>query len=82
MKNRGVENCPDFGAWELLNYLMNGKIITNQFAGKFFTFWDALLKRKNNAAIIIIQSNNIENETMLFLKDVFPLIQNHFLSNT
>jgi EpsI family protein len=62
-------------------YFMNGRIITDQLAGKFATFWDGLLKRKTNGAVVIIQTKNAENIAIPFIRDIMPLIHNH-LSDT
>jgi len=58
-------------------YQMDGRVITNEYAGKFFTFMDALLKRKNNAAVIVINTKIPDNEIMPFLYEAVPLIQAH-----
>jgi EpsI family protein len=58
-------------------YQMDGKIIRNEYAGKFFTFMNSLFKRKNNAAVIIIKSWSIEDQIMPFLEQALPLIQTH-----
>ena len=64
---------PDIYFW----YQMDGRIIRNQYAGKFYTFMNALLKRKNNAAVIIIKTKSSENQVMPFLEQALPLIQKH-----
>jgi len=58
-------------------YQMDDRIITNEYAGKFFTFMDALLKRQNNAAVIVINTRSSENQVMPFLEQTLPLIQTH-----
>ena len=70
---RGIIKTSDVYFW----YFMDGRIVTNQFAGKFFAFWDALIKRKNNAAVVIIHTKNAENKATKFLRNTIPLIQNH-----
>ena len=58
-------------------YQMDGRVITNEYAGKFFTFMDSLLKRKNNAAVIIIKTRSSDDQVMPFLEEAVPLIQTH-----
>ena len=58
-------------------YLMDGRIITNRYVGKLATFWGALAKRKTNAAVIIIQTQNREDEVMPFLRELVPIIHAH-----
>jgi EpsI family protein len=58
-------------------YQMDHRVIRNEYAGKFFTFMNALLKRKNNAAVIIIKTSSSENQVMPFLEQAVPLIQTH-----
>ena len=62
-------------------YQMDERIITNQYAGKFFTFMNALLTRKNNAAVIVINTKISDNEIMPFLEEIIQLINTHLPSN-
>ncbi len=56
-------------------YVMDDKIILNQYAGKFLTFWNALTKRKTNAAVVVIQTQNRQDDVMPLLIELVPQIQ-------
>ena len=58
-------------------YQMDRRIIRNEYAGKFFTFMNAFIKRKNNAAVIVIRTKSTENQVMPFLEEAVPLIRTH-----
>jgi len=58
-------------------YQMDHRIIRNQYAGKFFTFTDTLLKRKNNAAVVVIRARGSDHRIMYFLEEAVPLIKTH-----
>jgi EpsI family protein len=58
-------------------YFIDGRIITNQFAGKFVTFWDGLVKRKNNAAVVVIKLKNENPEISPLLSELFFTINNY-----
>mgnify|MGYP002395359238 CR=1 FL=1 len=57
-------------------YLMDGKIVTNRYAGKFLTFWSGLVKRKNNAAVVILRTDSPEEAVMPFLKELAAIVEN------
>ncbi|BBO67288.1 hypothetical protein DSCA_12180 [Desulfosarcina alkanivorans] len=75
IKKKKIEapNDTDIYFW----YFINGRIITNQFVGKFYTFWDAFFKRKKNAGIIIIETNTPENKSLDFLRIIMPFIHSN-----
>ena len=56
-------------------YQIGPRIVTNEYTGRFFTFIDSFLNRKNNGAVIVIQTGNDEKEVMPFLEKAVPLIQ-------
>jgi EpsI family protein len=58
-------------------YFIDGRIITNPVAGKFITFWDGLVKRKNNAAVVVIKIKNENFEVSPLLSELFFTINNH-----
>lgn len=62
-------------------YFLDGRIITNRYAGKLLTFWNALTARKTNGAVVIILTQNLESEIVPFLVGLVPMVQYH-LSNT
>lgn len=68
----GRQNPFDVYFW----YFMDGKIVTNRYIGKWLTFWSGLVKRKNNAAIVILQTNSSEADVRPFLKDLAAIVEN------
>ena len=62
-------------------YQLDGRIIRNEYAGKLFTFMDALLKRRNNGAVIVIKTSIAQNEVVGFLEDAIPKIQTYLSVN-
>ena len=68
-------------------YDINGRIITSEYAAKFFTLHDALFKRKTNGAIaVIVAEENVDADVKAireshaqFIKRIFPLIKKHLV---
>ncbi len=58
-------------------YVMDDRIITNQYAGKLYTFWNGLAKRKTNAAVVVIRTENRQDDVMPLLTELVPEIQAH-----
>ena len=58
-------------------YVMDDRIITNQYVGKLYTFWDALMKRRTNGAVIVVQTRSSQEEVMPFLEKLVPEILRH-----
>jgi EpsI family protein len=64
-------------------YDINGRVIGNRFKAKLATIMDAFLKRRTNAAVIILstdikeksQERERENATLQFIKAILPLVQ-------
>jgi hypothetical protein len=59
---------------------MNGRIVRGQFAGKFFTFWDAMVNKKTNGAVIVIKTASPDDEIMPLIKELVPMINKHLLN--
>ena len=58
-------------------YVMDDRIITNQYAGKLYTFLDGLLKRRTNGAVVVVQTRSSQEEVMPFLEKLVPEILRH-----
>jgi len=69
-------------------YDINGRVIGDRYRAKLATIMDAFLKRRTNAAVIILstdikeksQGRERENTTLQFIKAILPLVQSS-LSN-
>ena len=59
-------------------YVMDDRIITNQYFGKLYTFWNGLFKRRTNGAVIVLQTRNSQGEVMPFLEELVPEVMRHF----
>ena len=70
-------------------YDINGRVIGDRYRAKLATIMDAFLKRRTNAAVIILstdikeksQGRKRENATLQFIKTILPLVQSS-LSNS
>ena len=58
-------------------YIMDDRIITSQYVGKFYTFLDGLFKRRTNGAVIVVQTRSSQEEVMPFLEELVPEILRH-----
>ena len=58
-------------------YQIGPRIVTNQYAEKFWTFINSLFKRKNNGAVIVIQTRDGENEVQGFLEKAVPIVRSY-----
>jgi EpsI family protein len=60
-------------------YLIDDKVVTNQYAAYFRLLWNVLIKRKSSSSIIIIETQIPDNEINTILEYIFPVIMNHFI---
>jgi EpsI family protein len=51
-------------------YITDGRIIRGQYAGKLATFMNGLLKRRTNAGLVIISTQNAESEVMPLIAEI------------
>ncbi|MBA2883016.1 EpsI family protein [Desulfosalsimonas propionicica] len=58
-------------------YLMNGRIVTNQYAGKLITFLSSFFTRSNNAAVIVVATTSTEKEILPLLSGLAESARNH-----
>jgi EpsI family protein len=65
------DNQADVYFW----YMMDGRIITSQYAGKLHTFLDGLLKRRTGGAVVIVETRSSEEEVMPFLEEMVGLLR-------
>jgi EpsI family protein len=56
-------------------YIMDDHIITSQYVGKFYTFWNGLIKRRTNGAVVVVETRSSQEEVMPFLKELVPLVR-------
>jgi len=69
-------------------YDINGRVIGDRYRAKLATIMDAFLKRRTNAAVIILstdikeksQERERENATLQFIKAILPLVQSSLSS--
>jgi EpsI family protein len=74
IKNK-IDNKASVYFW----YDINGKALTDRYAAKAATIFDAFLHRRTNAAIVVIAADRAEKEKadIQFVKDLFPVIQTY-----
>ena len=58
-------------------YVMDNRIVTNQYVGKLYTFWDALSKRRTNGAVVVVQTRNSREAVVPFLEELVPMVMEH-----
>lgn len=58
-------------------YMINGRIIRNQYMGKILTFLNGLFTRTNNAAVIVISTKNEASEIMPLLTELVEAVGDH-----
>ncbi len=58
-------------------YMINGRIIRNQYTGKILTFVNSLFTRTNNAAVIVISTKNEASEVMPLLAELVETVGEH-----
>ena len=58
-------------------YVMDDRIITSQYAGKLYTFLDALFKRRTSGAVVVIQTRSRQEEVMPFLEELVPVVMGY-----
>lgn len=70
-------------------YDINGRVFSDRYSAKFATIMDALLRRRTNAAIVVVDTGMRRDEGdakngygIDFIKESFPLIQSFLLSRT
>lgn len=70
---RDKDGASDIYFW----YFMNGRIVTNQYAGKLITFLSSFFTRSNNAAVIVVATTSGEKEIMPLLSGIAESARNH-----
>ncbi len=61
-------------------YIMEDRIITNQYVGKLYTFWNGLIKRRTNGAVVVVQTRSSQEKVMPFLEELVPEVMEHLES--
>ena len=59
-------------------YQMDDRIITSQYTGKIFTFVNALLKRRNNAAVVVASTKSQDKEVLELMSEVIKISKRYF----
>ncbi|MCJ8502104.1 exosortase W [Desulfatitalea alkaliphila] len=56
-------------------YYIDGRIVTNELAGKIITFWSGFAKRKTNGAVVVLRTHNDSSQIKAVIEEMVSMIE-------